>query len=114
MILVKNREIAIQISKELEDFKNFDEEYTVLTVFGGVPIDELTKQFKNGVDIIIGTPVHVKEQIERKNLKVSTIRCTVIDEADTMLSESSKEEVEFIMRTTKADRAVDLQTLLFL
>ncbi len=38
MILAPTRELAIQISKELELLKNSPQEYNVLTVYGGVDI----------------------------------------------------------------------------
>jgi len=38
MILAPTRELAIQISKELEALKHYPQEYNVLTVYGGVDI----------------------------------------------------------------------------
>ena len=40
MILAPTRELAIQISKELNALKHYENEYKVLTVYGGVPIDD--------------------------------------------------------------------------
>jgi ATP-independent RNA helicase DbpA len=40
MILAPTRELALQISKELNALKHSEREYNVLTVYGGVPIDE--------------------------------------------------------------------------
>lgn len=38
MILAPTRELALQISKELEALKHHPREYNVLTVYGGVDI----------------------------------------------------------------------------
>lgn len=38
MILAPTRELALQISKELENLKHSPREYNVLTVYGGVDI----------------------------------------------------------------------------
>jgi len=40
MILAPTRELALQIAKELNALKHYDNEYKVLTVYGGVPIDD--------------------------------------------------------------------------
>lgn len=40
MILAPTRELALQISKELNALKHNDREYNVLTVYGGVSIDD--------------------------------------------------------------------------
>jgi len=40
MILAPTRELALQISKELEALKHNEREYKVLTVYGGVSIDD--------------------------------------------------------------------------
>lgn len=42
MILAPTRELALQISKELEALKHYKNEYNVLTVYGGKSIDEQT------------------------------------------------------------------------
>lgn len=42
MILAPTRELALQISKELEALKHHKNEYNVLTVYGGKSIDEQT------------------------------------------------------------------------
>ena len=40
MILAPTRELALQISKELQALKQHDREYNVLTVYGGTSIDD--------------------------------------------------------------------------
>lgn len=40
MILAPTRELALQISKELHALKYNEREYNVLTVYGGVGMDE--------------------------------------------------------------------------
>jgi ATP-dependent RNA helicase DeaD len=42
MILAPTRELALQISKELNALKHNEREYNVLTVYGGVSIDDQT------------------------------------------------------------------------
>lgn len=40
LILVPTRELALQVSKELNLLKHYDSEYNILTVYGGVSIDD--------------------------------------------------------------------------
>jgi ATP-dependent RNA helicase DeaD len=40
MILAPTRELALQISKELNALKHSEREYNVLTVYGGVQIED--------------------------------------------------------------------------
>jgi len=40
--LAPTRELALQITRVLNDLKHHEKEYNVLTVYGGVSIDEQT------------------------------------------------------------------------
>jgi ATP-dependent RNA helicase DeaD len=40
IILAPTRELALQVSNELSKLKHYEDEYKVLTVYGGVPIDD--------------------------------------------------------------------------
>ena len=81
--------------------KHSEREYNVLTVYGGVPIDDQTYQLRRGVDIFVGTTGRVKDHMERKNFDFSLLRYAVLDEADQMLNLGFKEDVEMIMSTIK-------------
>lgn len=82
MILAPTRELALQISKELEALKHFEKEYKVLTVYGGVSIDDQTYALRRGVDIFVGTTGRVKDHMERRNFDFSNLKMAVLDEAD--------------------------------
>jgi ATP-dependent helicase YprA (DUF1998 family) len=71
MILAPTRELALQISKELELLKLNPREYNVLTVYGGVDIWGQTQELRRGVDIFVGTTGRVKDHMERKNFDFS-------------------------------------------
>jgi superfamily II DNA/RNA helicase len=38
--MAPTRELAIQVTKEIEKLKHYDNEFKVVTVYGGVNIDE--------------------------------------------------------------------------
>lgn len=113
MILAPTRELALQISKELELLKLNPKEYNVLTVYGGVDIYSQTTELRRGVDIFVGTTGRVKDHMERKNFDFSALRFAVLDEADIMLNLGFKEDVEHIMRTIKDHGPKNLQGLMF-
>jgi ATP-dependent helicase YprA (DUF1998 family) len=71
MILAPTRELALQISKELELLKLNPREYNVLTVYGGVDIYAQMQELRRGVDIFVGTTGRVKDHMERKNFDFS-------------------------------------------
>lgn len=113
MILAPTRELALQITKELELLKHNPREYAVLTVYGGVDIYSQIDQLRRGVDIFVGTTGRVKDHMERRNFDFSCLRFAVLDEADIMLNLGFKEDVEHIMSTIKASNLQKLQALMF-
>jgi superfamily II DNA/RNA helicase len=113
MILAPTRELALQITKELEALKHSPREYNVLTVYGGVDIYGQTSELRRGVDIFVGTTGRVKDHMERKNFDFSALKFAVLDEADIMLNLGFKEDVELIMGTIKASGPRDLQAMMF-
>lgn len=101
MVLAPTRELALQIAKELTALKHNDREYAVLTVYGGVPIDDQTRALRRGVDFFVGTTGRIKDHIERGNFNFANLKTAVLDEADQMLNLGFKEDVEKIMGAIK-------------
>ncbi len=113
MILAPTRELAIQVTKEFNALKHHEHEYNVLTVYGGVSIEDQTYQLRKGVDIFVGTTGRILDHMERRNFDFQNLRTVVLDEADQMLKLGFKEDVERIMRAVKEKAPKDIQTLLF-
>ncbi len=95
LILVPTRELAIQISKEIEELGKYTDIKTIC-VYGSSSIEDQIKKLKNGAEIVIGTPGRVKDLLGRKVLKVDNIKFFILDEADEMLSMGFQEELETI------------------
>jgi len=108
LILSPTRELAIQIAKDLEAFSKFLK-INIVSVYGGANIDTQIRAIKKGAQIIVGTPGRTLDLINRKMLKVDSIKTLVLDEADEMLNMGFKEELDGILETTPEER----QTLLF-
>ncbi|MFP4402075.1 MAG: DEAD/DEAH box helicase [Candidatus Nanoarchaeia archaeon] len=104
IILAPTRELALQVSSELEKFSAFNKQITVVTIYGGAPITRQQRELKKGCEIVVGTPGRVVDMIKRKDLKLENCSNVVLDEADEMLKMGFVEDLEFILQTTPTKR----------
>ena len=95
LIMVPTRELAIQVSNVFESIKQADE-YKVIAVYGGAPIDQQADGLRRGAEIVVGTTGRLMDHLERGNLKMNCLRCVILDEADRMLDMGFQEDVEKI------------------
>ena len=109
VILCPTRELCIQICKDLETYSKYVSGIKILAIYGGTNIDTQIKSLNKGVHIVVGTPGRTKDLIKRKVLKLELVDKVVLDEADEMLSMGFKDDLEFILERTRANR----QTMLF-
>ena len=72
----------MQVSNEFARLKHSEDEYRLVTVYGGVPIDDQIRELKRGVDLFVGTTGRVLDHIERGNIDFSSIKTVILDEAD--------------------------------
>lgn len=114
IVLAPTRELAIQVTKEIEKLKHYDSEFKIVTVYGGVNIEDQIKQLKHGVDIFVGTTGRVLDHIDRGNIDFTNMKSLVLDEADQMLKLGFKEDVDKIFaQITKNINVAKLQVCLF-
>jgi len=113
IMLAPTRELALQVTNELNKLRHYDGEFKILTVYGGVSIDDQTRQLRQGVDILVGTTGRVLDHIERGNINFSDIKSVVLDEADIMLKLGFKEDVDNILANVQRTCAKEIQLLLF-
>ena len=107
IIIVHTRELAIQVSQELEKFSAY-KNARVATVYGGVDIKSQISSVQYS-EIIVGTPGRVLDHIERRTINLSGISFLVLDEADRMLDMGFYEDVNKIISHCNKHR----QTFLF-
>ena len=113
IILAPTRELALQVSKVLKWLRHSGDEFKVITVYGGVPIEIQTKELKNGVDFFVGTTGRVLDHIRRGNIDFTHMRAVVLDEADQMLNMGFREDIEKIMDYIKSKTKNKPQVWLF-
>jgi superfamily II DNA/RNA helicase len=91
IVLSPTRELADQTYKVLEAISQYCKIKTALCV-GQVRLDENVSECQ----VVVCTTGRVVDCIERKLLNVAAVRMMIIDEADEMLSQGFKEQVEDI------------------
>lgn len=96
LILVPTRELAVQVSEELNLIGKF-KRLKVVTIFGKMSIAEQELSLKQKTHIVVGTPGRVYDLIQRGSLSVEELRTVVIDEADELFFIGLREQVESIL-----------------
>ncbi len=81
----------------------------VLPIYGGVAYEPQVDALKKGVEILVGTPGRLLDLAKQKQLKLTSVKALVLDEADRMLDLGFLDDVERILAMLPARR----QTMLF-
>ena len=108
LIIAPTRELALQVSKELE-WLYAAAGGRIVTCVGGMDPMKERRALNGGAHIVVGTPGRLRDHLERGALDLSAVRVAVLDEADEMLDMGFREELEEILDATPAAR----RTLLF-
>jgi len=103
IILTPTRELALQVAKEFESLMG-RKRLRVLAVYGGASVSEQRDRLRQGIDIVVGTPGRVIDQLQRKSLNLSMVSFAVLDEADEMLNMGFLEDIETILKSTNAQK----------
>jgi ATP-dependent RNA helicase DeaD len=103
IILTPTRELAIQVSEELNSLKG-DKKLHIVPIYGGQSMTQQLRALKSGVDIVVGTPGRVIDHIERKSLNLGNISYFVLDEADEMLNMGFIDDIKEILKATGPDK----------
>lgn len=108
LVIAPTRELAIQVHRELT-WLYTDAGAIVVTCVGGMEARREQRALAQGTHIVVGTPGRLRDHIERGHLDLSGLKVAILDEADEMLDTGFREDLEFILDATQADR----RTLLF-
>ena len=103
IILTPTRELAIQVSEELNSIKG-DKKLYIAPIYGGQSMTQQLRMLKTGVDIVVGTPGRVIDHIGRKSLNLEHISYFVLDEADEMLNMGFIDDIKEILKATGPDK----------
>jgi len=105
IIITPTRELAIQVSEEINSLKG-ESGIQTIPVYGGQSIDQQLRRLKKGVHIVVGTPGRVIDHLKRKTLNLKDIEYLILDEADEMLNMGFIDDVEEIMKYTNPQKRI--------
>jgi ATP-dependent RNA helicase DeaD len=108
LAIAPTRELALQVSAELEWLYG-ESRAKITTCVGGMDARKEARALNFGIHIVVGTPGRLKDHIDRGNLDLSALKVLVLDEADEMLDMGFREDLEYILEQSPAER----RTLLF-
>ena len=63
IMIAPTRELALQITAQINNLKHSADEFKVVTVYGGVSVSDQAYQLKRGVDLFVGTTGRVLDHI---------------------------------------------------
>ncbi|MEX6505529.1 DEAD/DEAH box helicase [Jiella sp. M17.18] len=108
LIVAPTRELAIQVTSELT-WLYAQTGARVVTLTGGMDPRAERRRLAEGAHIVVGTPGRLRDHLERGALQIGALKALVLDEADEMLNLGFREDLEFLLEATPAER----RTLLF-
>ncbi|WP_425442046.1 DEAD/DEAH box helicase [Sediminibacillus massiliensis] len=109
LIVSPTRELALQITAELNKLTGYLEGLHTLAVYGGQDIQSQLKKLNNQPQIIVATPGRLLDHVRRGTIELGSVSMFVLDEADQMLHMGFLPEVEDIVDELPSER----QTMLF-
>jgi ATP-dependent RNA helicase RhlE len=108
LVLVPTRELAAQVSDEMNRFARRLSLRSTM-IYGGVTIQAQIERLHRGVDIVVATPGRLLDHAERGTIDLSRIKFLVLDEADRMLDLGFIDEIKKVAEYLPAKH----QALLF-
>mmetsp|Transcript_4618 Transcript_4618/g.5553 ORF Transcript_4618/g.5553 Transcript_4618/m.5553 type:complete len:414 (-) Transcript_4618:77-1318(-) len=97
LILAPTRELAQQIQKVVIALGDYME-VQVHACVGGTAVRDDIRTLQGGVHVVVGTPGRVYDMINRRALRLDSIRQFFLDEADEMLSRGFKDQIYDIFK----------------
>ncbi len=101
LILAPTRELALQITEDLDDLAHYMPEVRIACVYGGQPIQKQFDRLAKGPQIIVATPGRLMDHMKRRTVHLSSVTRVVLDEADEMLDMGFYKDVVKILDSLK-------------
>ncbi|MGA8085191.1 MAG: DEAD/DEAH box helicase [Candidatus Nitrosopolaris sp.] len=108
LILVPTRELALQVTNEINKFAKYTGIKSV-AIYGGQSIGLQYNQLKRGIQIVVATPGRLIDHVKQDSIRLDDVKFVVLDEADRMLDMGFIDDIKFILSYVMEDR----QTCLF-
>jgi ATP-dependent RNA helicase DeaD len=108
VILAPTRELAVQVTAEIEKFARYTG-IRAVSIYGGQSIGIQYNQLRKGVQIVVATPGRLIDHIKRGSIRLEEVKFAVLDEADRMLDMGFVDDIKYILSYMSKER----QTCLF-
>ena len=102
VVMAPTRELAQQITEDLQDLAHFYPDIRVVTVYGGANIQKQSEKLKKGAQIVVATPGRLQDHMNRRTVYLSHVTTVVLDEADEMLNMGFYKDVRKILDQIKS------------
>jgi ATP-dependent RNA helicase DeaD len=109
LILVPTRELAVQVSNEINKFAKYTGIRTI-AIYGGQSISLQYTQLERGAQVVVATPGRLIDHMKHGSIKLDDVNFVVLDEADRMLDMGFIDDIKFIFFYLSEDNR---QTCLF-
>lgn len=109
LILVPTRELAVQVTNEINKFGKYTGIRTV-AIYGGQSIGLQHNQLRRHAQIVVATPGRLIDHIKQESIDLNRVNFVVLDEADRMLDMGFIDDIKFILFYIKEENR---QTCLF-
>lgn len=100
LILTPTRELAAQVTAELEELGRFTP-IRAFCIIGGESMQDQIRKVKDGAHIMVGTPGRIMDLHARKQIHFNKIRFVVLDEVDRMLDIGFRDDIRKILHNIK-------------
>lgn len=109
LVLCPTRELAIQVHREFEKLTKYMDNISVVSVYGGQPIDRQLTALRKNPQIVVATPGRLMDHLRRGSVRLDMLSMVVLDEADEMLDMGFRDDIHTILEDTPENH----QTVLF-
>ena len=109
LVLVPTRELAVQVSNEINKFAKYTGIRTI-AIYGGQSISLQYTQLERGAHVVVATPGRLIDHMKHGSIKLDDVNFVVLDEADRMLDMGFIDDIRFIFFYLSEDNR---QTCLF-
>ncbi|MGE3973873.1 MAG: DEAD/DEAH box helicase [Bdellovibrionales bacterium] len=103
LVLVPTRELADQVSEQIEKLKG-TAEVGVVTIYGGTGYDKQIAGLKADVDFVVGTPGRLIDLYKSHVVDFKQVRAIVFDEADRMFDMGFRDDMKYILKRVPTTR----------
>ncbi len=110
LIIAPTRELTVQICEEAK-LLGKDNDFKILSVFGGVDYQKQQEALRMGIDVVVATPGRLIDYMKQKVFSPKNVDTLVIDEADRLFDMGFIKDLRYILK--RLPRYTRRQSMLF-